>query len=63
MLISGMIFAQNTNVKPKLEVVNLVILPMYMICTSERRRFKKWETTGQWVSYDVNGNKTAIYAV
>jgi antitoxin component YwqK of YwqJK toxin-antitoxin module len=62
MLISGMIFAQNS-VKPKLEAVGNLVKATYVYDNGQVKQegfYKNGKLQGQWVSYDVNGNKTAV---
>lgn len=61
LLISGMIFAQNT--KPKLEVVGNLVKATYFHENGNIQQqgfFKDGKLQGEWTSYDISGNKTAI---
>lgn len=63
MLISGMIFAQNTAVKPKLEAVGNLVKATYLYDNGQVQQegfYKNGKLQGKWVSYDVNGNKTVV---
>ncbi len=63
MLITGMIFAQNTNVKPKLEVVGNYVKATFLYDDGQVKQegfYEDGKLQGKWVSYDVNGNKTAV---
>jgi hypothetical protein len=63
MLISGMIFAQNTALKPKLEAVGNLVKATYVYDNGQVKQegfYKDGKLQGHWVSYDVNGNKTAV---
>ncbi|CAM2829840.1 toxin-antitoxin system YwqK family antitoxin [Flavobacterium frigoris] len=60
-LISGMIFAQNT--KPQLEAVGNLVKATYHYEDGKVQQvgfFKDGKLEGEWTSYDINGNKTAI---
>lgn len=60
-LISGMIFAQNT--KPKLEAVGNLVKATYHYengAVQQEGFYKNGKLQGEWTSYDVNGKKTAM---
>ncbi len=60
-LISGMTFAQN--VKPKLEAVGNKVKATYYYESGQIQQvgfYKDGKLQGEWVSFDLNGNKTAI---
>lgn len=60
-LISGMIFAQTK--EPKLEAVGSTVKATYYHdngLVQQQGVFKNGKLEGQWVSFDVNGNKKAI---
>lgn len=60
-LISGMIFAQNT--KPKLEAVGKLVKATYFHDNGKVQQegfYKNGKLQGEWTSYDANGAKTAI---
>jgi antitoxin component YwqK of YwqJK toxin-antitoxin module len=52
-------FAQNTNVTPKLEVVGNLVKATFHD-DGKTRRFYENGKPRQMVSYDINGNKTAV---
>jgi antitoxin component YwqK of YwqJK toxin-antitoxin module len=59
-LFSGIIFAQNT--KPQLEVVGNQVKATYLYengQVQQQGNFLNGKLQGEWVSYDVNGNKVA----
>lgn len=63
MLITGMIFAQSTAVKPKLEAVGNLVKATYLYDNGQVKQegfYKDGKLQGQWVSFDANGNKTAV---
>jgi hypothetical protein len=63
MLMSGMIFAQNTAVKPKLEAVGNLVKATFLYDDGQVKQegfYENGKLQGKWVSYDVNGNKTAV---
>ncbi len=60
-LISGMIFAQN--VKPTLEAVGNRVKATYYYENGQVQQqgfYKDGKLQGEWVSYDLKGNKTAM---
>ncbi len=60
-LISGMISAQN--VQPKLEVVDNTVKATYYYENGQVQQqgfFKDGKPDGQWIAYDMNGNKKSI---
>lgn len=60
-LISGMFFAQT--IEPKLEAVNQKVKATYYFengAVQQEGFFKDGKLDGQWISYDVNGNKKSI---
>ena len=60
MLIAGITFAQN---KPQHEVVGDLVKSTYYHDNgkvSQEGFYKNGKVHGQWASYDVNGNKTAV---
>jgi antitoxin component YwqK of YwqJK toxin-antitoxin module len=60
-LISGMMFAQNT--KPQLEAVGNLVKATYHYENGKVQQegfYKNGKLQGEWTSYDVNGNKTAL---
>ena len=62
-LISGMIFAQNTSVKPELEAVGNKVKATYLYENGQVQQqgfYKNGKLQGEWISFDVYGNKTAI---
>lgn len=61
MLISGIVFSQNS--QPKLEVVNKLVKATYYHDNGQLMQegfFKNGKLQGEWISYDEVGNKTAI---
>lgn len=63
MLISGIIFAQNTAVKPKLEAVGNLVKATYLYDDGQVKQegfYENGKLQGKWVSYDLEGNKTAV---
>lgn len=62
-LISGMIFAQNTSVKPTLEAVGDMVKTTYHYENGQVQQegfYKNGKLQGEWISYDSKGNKNAI---
>jgi hypothetical protein len=63
LLITGMIFAQNTNVTPKLEVVGNLVKATFLYDDGQVKQegfYENGKLQGKWISYDINGNKTAV---
>jgi antitoxin component YwqK of YwqJK toxin-antitoxin module len=63
MLITGMIFAQNNTVTPKLEAVGNLVKATYVYDNGQVKQvgfYENGKLQGKWVSYDVNGKKTAV---
>jgi antitoxin component YwqK of YwqJK toxin-antitoxin module len=63
LLITGMIFAQNTNVTPKLEVVGNLVKATFLYDDGQVKQegfTKMGNYRDKWISYDINGNKTAV---
>ncbi len=61
MLLSVAVFSQNA--RPKLEVFGRLIKATYFHENGKIQQqgfFKNGKLEGQWVSYDINGNKIAI---
>jgi antitoxin component YwqK of YwqJK toxin-antitoxin module len=61
LLISGMVFAQHT--EPKNEITGQMVKSTYYYDNgkvSQEGFYKDGKVHGKWVSYDINGNKTAI---
>ena len=60
-LISGMILAQD--IEPKLEIVGNLVKVTYHYENGQIQQegcFKDGKLQGQWVSFDVDGNKIAV---
>ncbi|MCW2120988.1 toxin-antitoxin system YwqK family antitoxin [Flavobacterium sp. 7A] len=60
LLISGMVFSQG--IKPKLEVVGKQVKATYYHDNGKVMQegfFKNGQLQGEWISYDLDGNKTA----
>ncbi|AWG20593.1 membrane-binding protein [Flavobacterium faecale] len=61
LLLSGMLFAQNA--KPKLEAQGEKVKATYYYENGQVMQegfFKDGKLQGEWTSYDVNGNKSAV---
>lgn len=61
LVVSGVIFAQESNVKH--EIVNKMVKSTYYYDNGQIQQegfYKKGKVHGEWISYDMNGQKVAI---
>ena len=61
LVVSGVIFAQENNVKN--EIVNKMVKSTYYYDNGQVQQegfYKDGKVHGEWISYDINGNKVAM---